>query len=213
MVWTHTGLSEALSSKAYGQGFKAALGGGGSHEEEMKGLASKPRGKGKGTGAEAAKDNSQLRWGPCNTHNKQGRQAAQRPWALLGPSQPSVKASPRPQFRAKALALSHSNCGCGAGSVWGRCHLQLSDSSDSWGGKESHSPGNGSPRWCLQVPTEWEREVRAGKTGPTTFHQPKPTPLQALGLSSLMKAITKAFLGTQLHGLSLPPRDPEQRRS
>lgn len=44
---------------------KAGSGRSGCQREKMRGLASKPQGKGKCTGADAAPDNSQLRWGPA----------------------------------------------------------------------------------------------------------------------------------------------------
>lgn len=51
-----------------------------------------------------------------------------------------------------------------------------------------------------------------GRQWPMIFHHTKNTPgpasKRALGLSSLMEAITKAFLGTQLHGLNLSPPRP-----
>lgn len=82
-VYGLTGLSEALSSKAYARAVcKAGPGRGGSHKEEMKGLASKPQGKGSGTGTEGAMDNRQL----LQHRHKQGRRAAaRRPWTLLDP--------------------------------------------------------------------------------------------------------------------------------
>lgn len=74
----------------------------------MKGLAGKPQGKDKGTGADAAMDNGQLRQGPCNAHSKQGHPRSSGALATSGPlSQPSTKASSRPEIRAKAPGLSH----------------------------------------------------------------------------------------------------------
>lgn len=128
--------------------FKAGPGRGGSHKEEMKGLASKPQGKDRGGYGQQPAQVGPLQH-PQQTRPPCSSEAVGSAGSL---SQPSIKAPPRPEFRAKAPALSHSNCGRGAGSAWGLGHLQLSDSSDSWGGKESHSPGNGSPRWCLQGP-------------------------------------------------------------
>ena len=75
---------------------------------EMKGMAGEPQGKDKGTGADAATDNGQLRRGPYNAHSKQGHPHSSGALATSGPlSQPSAKASSRPEIRAKAPGLSH----------------------------------------------------------------------------------------------------------
>lgn len=50
--------------------FKTGSGRGGNCKEDMRGLASKPQGKGKGTGAEVTMDSSQLRGSPCNIPSK-----------------------------------------------------------------------------------------------------------------------------------------------
>lgn len=53
------GLSEALSARPLARAaIKAGSGRGGSRKEVTRGLASKPQGKGKGTGAEVAVDSS-----------------------------------------------------------------------------------------------------------------------------------------------------------
>lgn len=115
---------------------------------EMKGLGGEPQGKDKGTGADAAMDNGQLRQGPCNAHSKQGHPRSSEALATSGPlSQPSAKKS-----EPKHQACPTEACRCGAGSAGGPDHPQLSGNSDSWGGTESHSPGSGSPRWCLLGP-------------------------------------------------------------
>lgn len=153
----------------------------------MGGPASKPQGKGKGTGAEAAVDNGQLRQGACNAvTNEAAIHAMQlRALASAGPSQPSTKASPKPEITAKAPALSHSNLWTGDGSAWAWGHLRLSGSSDSWGGRGSHSPGSGSPRWCLRGPRGWGREGQGREDSaphPDIPSHPNPahTPLQAV---------------------------------
>lgn len=127
--------------------FKAGPGRGGSHKEEMKGLASKPQGKGRGGyGQEPAQV------GPLQ-HPQQTRPSCSS--EAVG-SAGSVSAKHKDISQARIQ--SQSPCPVPQ-QLWtwgwvsmGTGHLQLSDSSDSWGGKESHSPGNGSPRWCLQGP-------------------------------------------------------------
>lgn len=108
--------------------FKAGLGRDGSHREEMKGLAGKPQRKGKGTGADTAADNGQLRQGLCNAHSKQVHPHSSEALASSGPlSQPSTKASPRPEIRAKAPALSHSSL-----QMWGWVSMGTRPSSAQW---------------------------------------------------------------------------------
>lgn len=159
------GLSEALPARPLVRAvFTAGSGRGGRSDQQ-------PQGKGKGTGAEAATDNSQLWRGPCNTHSKQLSVQLRGLGLCWSLSQVSSKASPGPEIGPKHLPCPTAMCGCGAGSAWGLGHLQLSGSSDSWGGKESRSPGSGSPHWCLQGPREWQEEkVRAGIPSPKTAH-------------------------------------------
>lgn len=61
------------------------------------------------------------------------------------------------------------------GSAWRPGHLQLSGNSDSWGGTESHSPGSGSPHWCLLGPGGWVGGWREGQCPATPFRH---TPMQ-----------------------------------
>lgn len=106
-----------------------------------------PRGRAEALGQrEPQTPSASLGRAPCNTPCRQAIHTAQ------GPSQPSTKASPRPEIRAKALALSHSSMGMWSWASVGTWPSSASGSSDSWGGKESRSPGNGSPRWCLLGP-------------------------------------------------------------
>lgn len=117
-------------------------------------------------------------------------------------------------------------CRHGTGSAWGQGHPQLSGSSDSCGGKESHSPGSGSPHWYLLGPRGWGDWVeRIGQGGedsiphPMLFHHtPKECTLHLglfsgksscfsagpLSLSYLMRAIMKAGLGSHNTLISWP---------
>jgi len=150
-AWTHTGLSEAPSSRAV---FKSGSGGGKSRREELRGLAGKPQRKGKGPGADATMNNTdrKLRQGPLQ-HPLKTKPSAQLGGlglykACLSHMQrhlPGEKSEPKHQPCPTAA------WGCGAVSV-GTRPSSASGSSDSWGDKESHSPGNGSPHWCLLGP-------------------------------------------------------------
>lgn len=142
----HTRLSEALSSRPMAGLFKAGPGRGGSHKGEMRGLASEPQGKGRGTGTEAAVDKRQ----PLQHPHKQGRRAAEAA-ALLGPGlRQAHRHLPGQNSGPKHLPFPQQLWT--GWSAWGLGRLQLSDSSGSWGGKESRSAGTGSPRWCLRGP-------------------------------------------------------------
>lgn len=142
-----SGLSEALSSEAYGRAvFKAGPGRGGSHKEEMKGPASKPRGKGSGTGTGGCGQQAALATPQPTAAVQLGGRGLCR---VVSTKRTGVTSPTR--IRAKAPAGPTAAVGAGW-SAWGLGRRQLSDSSDSWGGKESHSPGSGSPRWCLQGP-------------------------------------------------------------
>lgn len=130
---------------------------------------------------------------------------AQGPWPLQGPclSQaqrhlPGQKSEPKHQPCPTAV------CRCGSGSAWGPGHPQLSGNSDSWGGKEPHSPGSSSPRWYLP-----------GPRGPS---ETLGDPADLCVADSAVDPVTAILLLHHdlalwaVHGLALPQHGPQHLR-
>lgn len=206
-VWTHSGLSEAPCGRAV---FKSGSGRGKSRREERRGLAGKPQRKGKGPGTDAATDNTdgKLRQGPLQHPLQQshphssGALVSTRP---VSAKHKGISQAKNQSQSTSAVPQQHGDVGLGQR---GDQPSSASGSSDSWGGKGSHSPGNGSPHWCLLGPRGWGGEkVVTVKTVPSpcctsplrAFARAGPPAANGpLGLSYPMEAVSKTFLGS--HG-------------
>lgn len=162
-VWFHRGFQGLRPARPLARAVFKAGPGRAESCRELRGLASKPKGPRQ---VQPWKRASSGRAPATPTANK--TPSSSGPWPLQGPCLSQAgRYLPVQKSEPKHQPCPTAGWVCGVRSAWQPGHPQLSGSSDSWGGKESHSPGSDSPRWCLLGPGGLggrEEKVRAGKT-------------------------------------------------